>query len=124
MNLSFYLTLLNFLGIVGWIGVLFLVFFLSPYNNIQQNLSIFLISFFLAIFGSYSTLEFSLRKRLFKLSSPKDHLKDASRHGLLIAIALCVMLFLQYLKVLTWWDGGLLILIAISTELYLRSKNG
>lgn len=122
MSLNIYLTILNFFGVLGWLGVLFLVFFLSPYGNLQQNLILFLISFFLAIWGSYSTLEFSIRKRLHDLSSPKSHLMQSARHGFLLAIILTIMLFLQYLKVLTWWDGGLLVLIGISVELYLRSR--
>ncbi len=122
MNLSIYITLLNFIGILGWIGVLFLVFFLSPYNNIQQNLTLFLFSFFIAVWGSYSTLEYSLRKKILNLTNPKSQLKDASRHGLLLALVLCIILFLQYLRVLTWWDAGLLSLIAISTELYFKGK--
>jgi len=122
MNLNLYITFLNFIGVLGWISVLFLVFFMSPYSNIQQNLTLFLFSFFIAVWGSYSSLEYNLRKKMFSLTNPKSQLKDASRHGLLIALMFVIILFLQYLRVLTWWDAGLLILIAISTELYFKGR--
>ena len=122
MNISFYGSILNIFGMLGWIVLLFLVFFTSPYSLKSYPLIIFFAAFFLAIVGSYSMIEYNLRKSFFKLTSPTIHLKNAFRHGLLLAIVLNILLILQYLRVLSWWSAGLLILIVLSIELYFRSK--
>lgn len=121
MNPSLFLALLNFLGIFGLIALIILIFFISPVSN-SINTIIFLLVFMMTIYGSYSSLEYSIRKQFFKLSSPSINLKQASKNGFIVSTGIALMLFLQYLRVLAWWDAALLILIMVSISLYLRNK--
>ena len=44
------------------------------------------------------------------------------RQAVLIAFAVVALLILQSFRLLTWWDGGLLVVAIMLLELYFRAK--
>jgi apolipoprotein N-acyltransferase len=44
------------------------------------------------------------------------------RQGILMAILLCLLLYLQQYRILTWWDGALTVAGILLVELYFLTK--
>ena len=104
------------------------VIFLSPYHNpIIEEKNIFSIIFFhlsisLLFFGIFSFSLFKLRKKFHTEEFLKTHLGISIRQGFLISLILVGILFLQEMRVLTWWGGLLVIGAVFIIELYFLTR--
>jgi len=121
--ISFILTnLFSLLGIGGVVLLIFLVFFINPYESSPLFLYLFYFGVFASIFSIYFGIEFNLRKRFIKLQTELFHLKKALISSFLLAIGICVLLFLQMIRVLTIWDATLLLITVILLQLYFNAR--
>lgn len=132
---TFRFTLLSFFtAVIGLVALLTVIFILSPYNltdsgtaiKIQYNwfsVGSMYISLFVFFSGLFSTF-------FFLLENNKRHNDDlyilattSMRRGILIGILACVLLFMQSLDILIWWDMLLVMVAVILLEMYLGVKN-
>lgn len=119
--------------VIGLIFLLTVIFLLSPYQKgivlgngePQINLLSIIgsyISLFIFFTGLFSTIFFWLRD---KINSPKELYISATtslRQGALMGILICILLLLQSLNLLIWWDALLVITAIILIEMYLSVK--
>lgn len=86
------------------------------------GLILFYASFFVsavgiaALIGLYIRILFTNNEVLFA------HIAPSFRQGMLLAACLTVLLFLQGSRLLTWWDGLLVVLIISLTEFYFHMR--
>jgi hypothetical protein len=119
--------------VIGFITLLMIFFLLSPYQNsividngeLQINLLSIVggyISLFVFFAGLFSTIFFWFRN---KITSPKELYVLAItslRQGILMGFLICILLLLQSLSLLIWWDVLLVIIAIILIEMYLAVK--
>lgn len=51
-----------------------------------------------------------------------SHLSVSFRQGILMAILVCALLILQQYRILTWWDGALVVTGILLIELYFLTR--
>jgi heme/copper-type cytochrome/quinol oxidase subunit 2 len=116
-----------FVMVLGAAGLLTVIVTLSPYINQNSeernflNIVFFYVScaFFLA--GFFGLLLFKLRKKITKENNDV-HMGVSLRQGILLSIIIVVILILQSFRVLTWWDGLLVVGAVLMVELYFLAR--
>jgi Na+/melibiose symporter-like transporter len=106
----------------GWASWGVVIHKLSPYVSPAPALVFFYTSFFIAHTATFALLGFYLRVWLNKNEVYYQHINIALRHGVLLSVIMCTGLFFQRLRVLTWWDGLLLVLIMIHHHLMVNNS--
>ena len=86
-------------------------------------LGLFFVSLLFALIGTFTLLGFGLRRWIGKQEIYYHHLTVSLRQGLLLSICTLICIMLLILGLLTWWNGLLLVTVAVLIELYLTSKN-
>lgn len=104
---------------IAWILVLLRA---NPFSSTAwPQLVFFLSMFFMAAstltIGGYFARLFLHRGEIFF-----SHLTTALRQGMLGGILLCVSLYFQHIRVLTWWNLLLLIVIVLLLEVFFLSR--
>lgn len=83
----------------------------------------FFIALFLALTGSLTLIGFYSRVWFRSGEIYQQHINIALREGLLIALAICVALIFQVLRILTWWDAVLIVAAIGLIEIYFSSRD-
>ena len=113
--------------VLGFAGLLFVIITFSPYTdqNLEKRnfLNIFLLYISSAFFmtGFFSLFLFGIRKRIAK-ESQEVNMGVSLRQGILLSIIIIVTLILQSFRVLTWWDGLLVVGAVLMVELYFLAR--
>lgn len=110
-------------GLFSWIAFLLVLTKLSPYESLGLSLTFFFLTMFIALSCTFAVLGFYFRLWLFKNEIFYKHINVALRQGVFLSLIVALSLVFQMLKVLTWWSGILLIIIAVLLELYFSSKD-
>lgn len=114
------ITLASFLGWSSWFVV---IYKLSPFSQPQLSLTLFYASLFIALAGTFTLLLYFLRVWANKKEIYNVHFNTSMRQGLLLSAMMIIGLGFQRLRVLTWWDGLLLLAIVLLIEFYFMSKD-
>lgn len=109
--------------VFGWASWLVVLYKLSPFSQPTLSLSLFYGSFFVALAGTFSLIFYFLKVWTNKKEIYNAHLNTALRQGILLSLMIIVGLAFQRLRVLTWWDGLLLLAIVLLIEFYFHSKH-
>ncbi len=107
----------------GWASWIVVIYKLSPFTQPFLALSLFYTSLFLALSGTFTLFFYYLRVWAAKKTIHGIQINSSLRQGALISTMLCVGLAFQRLKVLTWWDGLLLLAIVLLIEFYFMSRD-
>lgn len=118
-----YISMIAVAAGLGWLGWLLVVNRLSPYESVGLSLLFFYLTLFLALSCTLTILGFYFRVWLFKNEVFYKHINVSLRQGIFLALIAIFSLVFQMVKVLTWWSGILLILIAMLLEFYFSSKD-
>ena len=103
-------------------GTLFLIVTqVNPYNSERDKIILFFVSIFLTLLALLTFILYFFATRIAD-REPIKNLALAFRYSLWVSLVVCGLLALESLRVLTWWDGGLLVLAVVMFELFLRSK--
>ena len=122
MSRSLYLFGIFIAAVFGWASWGVVINKLSPYVSPAPALILFYTSLFIALTATFALLGFYLRVWLNKHEIYYQHINIALRQGVLLSLIMCTGLLFQRLRVLTWWDGLLLVLIMILVEFYFMAK--
>ena len=109
-------------AVFGWASWLMVIHQLSPFTSPEVSLALFFASFFVALAASFAAIIYILRSWRVR---NVDHNKDVNaslREGTLISFMVCVGAVFQRLRVLTWWDAALLLVIILLVEFYFMSR--
>lgn len=112
-----------FATVLSWVGVLLILLFVNPYEAGALGLLFFFTSFFLGLLGILSIVGFLVRYIFYRHEFVYGQVKRAFRQGLLLALSLTIVLFLQAERLLVWWNLLLLVALIGGIEyLFLRGE--
>jgi hypothetical protein len=118
-----YLILIAIATFFGWASWLVVLYKLSPFSQPTLSLSLFYASLAMALTGTFTLLFYFLRAWTNKKEIYNVHLNRSLRQGILLSAMIIIGLGFQRLRVLTWWDGLLLLSIVLLVEFYFMSRN-
>jgi len=117
-----YLLGLALAAIFSWLAWLLVISHINPFSMPTLALVLFFITLFLAISTTFSITGYYLRLWFNKDEIYFYHLTVSMRQGILLATLICLALIFQILRVLTWWDGLLLVTAITLIEFYFLTK--
>lgn len=123
MSHNKYIAIIAGSGLLAWTGWLLVLFKLSPYQTLGLSLSFFYVTMFIALSATFAVLGFYFRVWLFKNEIFYRHINVALRQGIFLSLITVFCLIFQMMKVLSWWSGLLLVVIAVLLEFYFSAKD-
>ncbi len=114
------ITIAGFLSLFAWLLV---INKLSPFENLGLALTLFFITFFIMMTSLLTVFGFYFRVWLFKNDIFYKHINIALRQGVFLSLIAVFCLVFQMLRVLTWWSGFLIVIIAVLLESYFSAKD-
>ncbi|MDD2757869.1 MAG: hypothetical protein PHD72_00655 [Patescibacteria group bacterium] len=117
MTLRQYLIIMSIATAVCWAVWASVVFFYDPQSAGFIGFSLFYLSLFLSLLGTFSVIGFFIRAKMVKNDEIVfRYIKKTFRQGIFFATFILLLLFLQQHKLLTWWNFTLLLLFYIFFE--------
>ncbi|QQR83103.1 hypothetical protein IPJ72_04795 [Candidatus Peregrinibacteria bacterium] len=96
---------------------------LSPFISGYLALSLFYASLMVSLSATFSLMNYYVRMAINRRNENQFYfLGVAVRQAILMSAVVCVTLIFQRLRVLTWWDALLLLIIAVLIEYYFLKK--
>lgn len=108
--------------VLGWSSWAVVINKLSPFSSTPIALSLFYTSIILALTGTFTLINYYIRISLNKGEIYNVQFNTSLRQGFLLAAMVALALAFQRLKVLTWWDGLLLLAIVLLIEFYFMAR--
>ena len=108
---------------VAWIGWFLVITKLSPFESTGLSLTFFFLTLFIATTATFAVLGFYFRMWLFRNEVFYRHINTALRQGFFLSLIIIFCLAFQMMKVLSWWSGSLLVVIAVLLESYFSSRD-
>lgn len=108
--------------VLGWSSWGVVITKLSPFTSTGLALSLFYTSLMLALTGTFTLINYYVRISLSKGEIYNVQFNTSLRQGFLLSAMVCLALAFQRLKVLTWWDGLLLLAIVLLIEFYFMAR--
>ncbi|MDP1884608.1 MAG: hypothetical protein Q8L10_04540 [Candidatus Moranbacteria bacterium] len=96
--------------------------YIDPIKDGLLGQVLFYVSLFFFVTGLATLFLFWIRRLFSKNETAYLNVGISFRQGLLVALAITAMFILQSLKLLIWWDAGLVIVAALLVELWFLSK--
>jgi len=109
--------------VFGWASWVVVINKLSPFTTPELALALFYTSLFVALAGTLSLVIYYLRAWLNKVEIHNIQLNTSLRQGVLLSAMINTAVAFQRLKVLTWWDGLLLLAIVLLIEFYFMARS-
>lgn len=91
---------------------------LDPFVDEQVALPLLFISLFFAASSLLTLIGFLIRWAFYGHELFLNHFNVSLRQGIILGFAITGLLGLQVIRTLTWWNGGIIVLIAFLSELY------
>jgi hypothetical protein len=123
MNHKKYLLTIALTAALSWLAWGIVVTKLDPFESTSLALSLFFLSLTFALIGSFTLLGFGLRRWLSKEELHEQHLSVSLRQGVLLSLCTIFCLAFLIVGVLKWWNGLLLVTIAVLVEMFLTSRS-
>ncbi|HDZ85368.1 MAG TPA: hypothetical protein ENH35_02340 [Candidatus Moranbacteria bacterium] len=123
MTLRLYLwgmKLSTVLAIIAW-GLV--IYYIDPENSGFIGQILFYSSFYLVLTGIFTLIFTLIRKKLADQDTAAFYLGTNFRQGALVALLAIILLLFQSLRILTWWDGLLVVAGIFIIELYFLNKS-
>ncbi|MEK9151525.1 MAG: hypothetical protein AAB547_02745 [Patescibacteria group bacterium] len=124
MSLTSYLwgiRLFTLFALSAWLGVIILI---DPEETGGMGIGLFAISFFALLTGCLTLfVTWAYRKALGEAGAA-HHLSGAFRQALLLSLYGLGIVFLQYARILTWWDALLFLAAILLIEFSFRRLLG
>ena len=117
MTLRLYLILMSVGALMCWLAWFFVLGSVEPEQAGFFGFLFFYASLFLALAGTFSVIGFLIKKIILKNDQIVfHHVKSTFRQGMLVAGIIILGLILLQIKLLTWWNGILLVLLFAAVE--------
>lgn len=112
-----------FIGSLLCFGYAFLIIVnLTPEKAGALGIALLLLSLFFGLIGVLTLSGFYLRVWASGNEVYYSGVSGSLRQAFVFSLAIFGILYLKFLKVLTWWDGLLVFFAAILLDLYLKRK--
>lgn len=117
MTLKQYLILMSIGAAICWLAWVFVLGSVDPQQAGFFGFLFFYASLFLALAGTFSVIGFLIKKIILKNDQIVfHHVKSTFRQGMLMASTIILGLILLQAKLLTWWNGILLVMLFAAIE--------
>ncbi len=107
------------LALAVWAAV---VMFINPRESGMFGQAVFYLSLLFALSGIFILFLTWMRRITGNEETPFIYIGMSFRQGMLLAALAVILLMLQSFKVLTWWDGLLVVAAVFLVELYFLSR--
>ena len=112
-----------FLAFVISLGIWLLILFnIDPYKADFISIASFFASFLLMLTSFLTLIGYYFRYYQGNKEVVYNILPISFRQAFLISFAIVGLLFLSSIGVLTWWIGGIWVLLVLITELFFRAR--
>lgn len=118
-----YLIGIAMASFLSWSSWFVVIYKLSPFSQPGISLPLFYASLFVALAGTFTLILYFLRIWANKREIYNAHLNTSLRQGVLLSGMIITGLGFQRLRVLTWWDGLLLLAIVLLIEFYFMNRD-
>jgi hypothetical protein len=118
-----YLLAILIAAVFGWASWIVVINKLSPFTTPELALSLFYTSLFIALAATFALIIHYFRVWLNKGETHNAQLNTALRQGMLLSAMISAGIAFQRLRVLTWWDGLLLLAIVLLIEFYFMARD-
>jgi hypothetical protein len=105
------------LALSAWVSIVMAV---DPYQAGGMGKALFLVSLFGTILGTLVLCMTWMYRRALGVAGATHHLGGAFRQAFLLSLFLILMVFLHMERLLTWWDGLLLLAATLLIEFTIR----
>ena len=122
MGFFAYLIGMSIAAVLCWAAFGMAVFSVNPYKADFISIVSFFVSLFFALAATITIFIFYFRGRREDEDNLTKKLGISFRHAVLVSLALVGLLILQAFRILTWWDGTLLVIATLLLEMYFRSR--
>lgn len=120
MSFSAYLwgiRLLTLLASAAWIGIIVSI---DPERGGSVGAALFFVSFFAMLLGVMTLSVIWAYRKALGDAGAAQYSGGAFRQALLLAVFVSGVAFLQYMRLLTWWDAALLFAAVLALEFTAR----
>ena len=121
MRIRRFLTGLVLATLLAWVCLFAILKYFDPFDQSYGVFAFFYLSFLFSVFGTFSLIDFLVRRITQKAKSEKSHIKIALRQGILLSLIVILSLYFLQKEILFWWSLLPLILIFVILE-WLLSK--
>ncbi len=122
MSLRTYLIGVFIGTILCWGAFVLTILNIDPTDSGTLGLASFFSSLFFALTGTFGLIGFFARIWLSGNEIIYENIGISFRQGVLFSLCIVGLLALQAIRMLTWWNGILLVLIIIMLEFYFMAK--
>lgn len=122
MTLRSYLIGMFVSTLFCWVSWILILVYIDPEQTSPVGILSFYISLFFAMVGTLTLCGFYLRVWFSKNEVLFAHVAPAFRQAIFLSIILVGSLVLQSFRLLTWWDGALLVGSVTLLEFYFMSR--
>jgi len=123
MTLRSYVWGMRIVVLFSIIALVFVLFYVDPESTGIAGKALFYLVLFVMLSGLFNLILIRLRKSIINSETIFANVALSFRQGILLAILVSGLLFLQGEKMLVWWSGLLLLAGIFLVELYFISKN-
>ena len=122
MPLKRYLIGISISTLFCWLAWVTVLYYINPESSGFIGLFLFYISLLIALVGSFALLGFFFRVWFLAEDIVYKHVGVSLRQAILFSVLVVGGLFLQALRLLTWWNGLLFILGLVVLELFFLTR--
>lgn len=122
MSLKKYLIFMTTATFICWLAWLIVVFYVNPQEAGFLGFTMFYVSLFLALTGTFSLVGFFGRVWFTREAVIFRHLGISTRHAVWFALLLVCALLLQGSGFLRWWNIFFLVLLFTLLEFFFLSR--
>ncbi len=109
--------------LVAWTAWGVVLLKLDPYSSTSLALTLFLVSFFIALSGTFTLLMSLIKKWRTRDQLYIKHILISLRQGILLSLCTTLCAGLLVLGFLRIWNGLLLVILMMLIEFYLSGKD-
>jgi hypothetical protein len=123
MTIRSYLWGMRLFALAALAALAFVVFYVNPERDGFFGQIFFYVALFFSVTGIATLFLFRIRRFFLKdVAAIQESVGISFRQGVLIALAICIIFFLQSIRLLVWWDGGLVAAGVLLMELWFLSR--
>lgn len=122
MTLGLYLWGVRISTLLALAALGAVVMFINPQESGIFGQAVFYLSLLFALSGIFILSLTWLRRITSGEETPFIYIGMSFRQGILLAVIAVILLALQSFRVLTWWDGLLVVAAVFLAELYFLSR--
>lgn len=109
--------------VAGFLSLYLVVTKIDPFTDETLGLILFFMSLFFLVSSALTLVGYFIRVLFYREELLMNHFNVSLRQGIILGVCLCGIMGFQILRTLTWWNGGIIVLISFLVELYFVARD-